>query len=131
MPDARFNNQRLFSDYYLESVAPTLPAWGETTGEAAAARAELRATWENAQSLVAQHEGQTEEHWVRPVLRALGFSFQVQTPVADITGTTRWPDYALFANDADRSAAESHAGTSEYFRSAIGVADAKVWEAPL
>jgi hypothetical protein len=81
--------------------------------------------------LVAQHEGQTEEHWLRPVLRVLGFSFQVQTAVVDITGTMRWPDYALFTNDADRAAAETHAGSADYFRSALGVADAKVWDAPL
>ncbi len=53
--------------------------------------------WQSAQPLVAQHEGQTEGHWVRPVLRALGYSFQVQTPVLDAQGRTRWPGYALFA----------------------------------
>jgi hypothetical protein len=84
----------------------------------------------NAQ-LLSGHEAQTEEHWIRPVLARLGMVFQVQTAVPDASGVVRWPDYALFPSEASRVAAESRAGTPEYFAGAVAVADAKVWDAPL
>ncbi len=126
-----FNNQRLFSDYFLESVVPTLPEWTAATSEAATAQTKLQAAWHHAEPLVPQHEGQTEEHWVRPVLRELGYAFQVQAAVPDAHGITRWPDYALFASEPERAAAETYAGGAAYFAAALGIADAKVWDAPL
>src|SRR4051812_20548542 len=100
----------------MQSVVPTLPEWAASgDADAAAAQAELRRIWADARLLVTEHEGQTEEHWVRPVLRALGYAFQVQTAIPDATGTTRWPDYALFADEAGRAAASSFAGTTDYF----------------
>jgi type I restriction-modification system DNA methylase subunit len=126
-----FNNQRLFSDYYLAEVVPTLPEWSIASREAAAAQAELLALWARSSSLVVGNEAQTEQHWIKPVLGRLGMVFQVQTAVPDASGVTRWPDYALFATEAARAAAEADAGTPGYFSAAVGVADAKVWGASL
>jgi type I restriction-modification system DNA methylase subunit len=126
-----FNNQGLFSDYYLLSVVPTMAEWDQAKEEASGARQALRDLWAGAEPLVSRHEGQTEEHWIRPVLRELGFSFQVQTVVADATGVLTWPDYALFDSNNARTAAEDTAGTSAYFRNAVAIADAKVWDASL
>lgn len=74
-----FSNQTLFSDYYLTEVLPEDALWAASTAEAEAAQTELRALWQGAEALVTGHEGQTEEHWVRPVLTRLGYVFQVQT----------------------------------------------------
>jgi hypothetical protein len=131
MPDTPFNNQRLFSDHFLETVVPTLPEWAIADQRASDCQARLRAVWDAAEGLVGGHEGQTEEHWIRPVLRELGYSFQVQTSVPDAEGSLRWPDYALFSSTTERSAAQTHSGTAAYFASALAVADAKVWDAPL
>jgi hypothetical protein len=131
MPSAAFNNQNLFSDYYLESVFPGSPDWSSAEADAASAQALLRERWATGGQLVEHNEMQTEAHWIRPVLDALGFSYQVQPSVPDADGITRWPDYALFAADSDRSNAEDKHGTVEYFRRALAVADAKVWDAPL
>jgi len=65
------------------------------------------------------------------VLRALDYAFQVQTAVTDSEGRKRFPDYALFATDSERAAAEATAGTTTYFASALAIADAKVWDASL
>ncbi|MBK5232188.1 MAG: Eco57I restriction-modification methylase domain-containing protein [Thermoleophilia bacterium] len=130
MPTA-FNNQRLFSDYYLDSVVPTSSEWSSIDAPASEAQATLRELWSSVKTLVGGHEGQTEEHWIRPVLGLLGYSFQVQTAVPDAEGTIRWPDYALFSSAELRNAAAPFAGAVEYFVGAIGVADAKVWDAPL
>jgi hypothetical protein len=114
-----FNNHGLFSDHYLTSIVPTLPEWDEAATEASNARSALQALWATAQPLVVGHEGQTEEHWIRPVLRELGFFFQVQTPVPDAQGVIRWPDYALFDSEAARASAEEDAGTASYFLNAL------------
>lgn len=127
---APFNNQKLFSDHFLQAVVPTLNEWN-CDEEAAAGQERLRSAWNQASGLVSGHEAQTEEHWVRPVLRELGFSFQVQASVPDAQGVTRWPDYALFPNETTRTQAAGLAGTAAYFEDAVAVADAKVWELPL
>lgn len=124
-----FNNRGLFSDHYVRTVVPTLPDW--TAADLESEQAALFEIWEKAQSLLHGHEGQTEEHWIRPVLHRLGFSFQVQASVPDVSGGVRWPDYALFESSELRSKAERHAGTKEYFEGALAVADAKVWDARL
>ena len=99
--------------------------------EATAAQATLRQIWASDGELASGHEMQTEEHLIRPVLRSLGFFFQVQTAVPDATGVMRWPDYALFGSESARSDAQPHLGTSHYFDRALAIADAKIWDAPL
>jgi hypothetical protein len=131
MPSPAFNNRRLFSDYYLESVVPTLPEWRNAAVDAAEAQQELRFLWEARARLVEHNEMQTEEHWIRPVLTRLGYAFQVQPSVPDAHGITRWPDYALFESEIDRAEAEAHHGTISYFRRALAIADAKMWDTPL
>lgn len=126
--DQPFLNQGLFSDHYLETVTPSLPEWGEDVSAVKGALAEI---WESASGLVHGHEGQTEEHWIRPVLLQLGYAFQVQTAVPDADGGMRWPDYALFEGDGVRGAAEASAGTRAYFENALAIADAKVWDSRL
>jgi type I restriction-modification system DNA methylase subunit len=127
--DERFNNHGLFSDHYLRAVVPELPDWNGA--EVDRVQATLLDLWGRVEPLLHGHEGQTEEHWIKPVLRELGFSFQVQTAVPDADGGIRWPDYALFENEETRIGAEDEAGTKAYFRNALAVADAKVWNARL
>lgn len=124
-----FNNRGLFSDHYLETVVPTFNEW--TAGAADEEKAALADLWQKAAPLLGGHEGQTEAHWIRPVLERLGFSFQVQTAVPVPEGGVRWPDYALFDAPGLRSQAESFAGTKAYFGKAVAIADAKVWDAKL
>ena len=126
-----FSNQGLFSDYYLTEVLPADEGWRNADQEAAEAQADLRALWDQVGALVTGHEGQTEEHWVRPVLTRLGFSFQVQTAVEALGGGVHWPDYALFHSAEARDSAQPALGSREYFDQAIAIADAKVWDRSL
>ena len=127
---APFKNRRLFSDHYLEEVLPTLELWRVDLEELAGIQAELRTEYQAVQQLVTGHEGQTEEHWIRPILRKLGFYFQVFPAVSTAEGF-RWPDYALFATEHARDLSEGSARTPVYFDQALAVADAKVWDRPL
>ena len=75
------------------------------------------------------NEAQTEERFIRPILRALGFSYEVQADLA-YASRRRQPDYALFLNESDRRNAASGAGVERY-GNAVAVADAKRFDRPL
>jgi hypothetical protein len=76
------------------------------------------------------NESQTEEEWIRPVLRALGHSFYVQVPLITPFGV-RKPDYILYPDETARQAAKAKSGafdSQELRPTALAVADAKAWE---
>jgi Eco57I restriction-modification methylase/N-6 DNA Methylase len=122
-----FRNQRLFSDHFLTEL---LPAWDEFRSlDLGALFNELRDLWESEQTGLQQaNEAQTEERWIQPILRALGFTYTVQAGISVGIGR-RQPDYALFLTDEDRSAADTLEGGSRYER-AVAVADAKKFDRP-
>ena len=134
MPDAPapsaelpFENRSLFSDHFLRERLPAHPAW--PGGDVDAAWGEVRALWERVRErLPGMKEAQTEEEWIRPVLRVLGWSFDVQPPVRGIAGTPNAPDYALFTDEARQAAAAALRGDeARYWGVASVVADAKYW----
>ncbi len=112
--------RRLFSEHFL---ADRVRSWPEfQTGDAGALRASLLALWEAERAtLSGANEGQTEERFIRPVLRQLGHAF---TLFADIPGTGKTPDYFLYVSDAQRAAADQ-AGGWEKVNRAAAVGDAK------
>ena len=70
------HNHKLFSDYYLDTLLPQREEWdGDYTG----ARNDLRQLLEDhLPALPTLSEAQTEEDFIRPALRALGWQFQSQ-----------------------------------------------------
>ena len=59
--------------------------------------------------LATANEAQTEERFVKPVLRALGFAYTVQADVPSASGR-RQPDYASFLDDGRRAEADGLSG---------------------
>lgn len=117
----------LYSAHFL---ADRLPEWGEFRDlDAARIHADLLALWnaERAILLAGANEGQTEERFIRPVLRILGHAF---TLFAEIPGAGKTPDYFLYENDSVREAAET-AGAAAKIERALAVADAKRFDRPL
>jgi hypothetical protein len=123
-----FRNQRLFAEHFLRE---RLPEWSEFAAlDATELFEKLRELWEaEAAGLERANEAQTEERWIQPVLRALGFTYTVQMGVP-VGLNRRQPDYALFLSDHDRQAAEALEGAARYQR-AVAVADAKRFDRPL
>lgn len=122
-------NQGLFSDHYLNVTLPARPDWKALADEA-------RPTMEEVSRLLdsytpSENEAQLEEELVRPILRLLGHTFEVQPALATPEGTKR-PDYVLY-NDARFVAAnKGRTLTDELLKGhAFAVADAKYWERPL
>ncbi len=133
-PQQRFlqthHNHYLFADYYLDHRVSDLPEW--RAADVAPVFAELRQRWA---AFTPHHdnEAQTEEEWIRPVLKVLGHIFNVQTPLKTPFGT-RKPDYLLYPDETSRQVAKAKSGAfdSEVLRAtALAVADAKAWDRPL
>lgn len=123
-----FRNGGLFSDRFLHELLPDWPEFARS--EPAPLLAELRRLWAaECDALALANEGQTEERWVQPVLRALGFEYTVQAGLQVGRGR-RQPDYALFVTEADRREADRLEGGARY-AGAVCVADAKRFDRPL
>ncbi len=129
------HNQRLFSDYFLEHILPKEAPW-QYDWHLAEIQAEsiLRQLQQLFTQFTpnAKNEAQTEEDWIRPVLRALGHSFEVQVPLKVSDGTQR-PDYFFYQDEAARLANKQKRVLSEedLRQGAFAVGDAKAWELPL
>ncbi len=124
-----YANQQLFSDHYLAAVLPKHPAW-------AALQAQAAPLLEHIAAILAQHtpssiEAQTEDNLIKPVLTALGHTFEVQVTLKSGPNTFK-PDYILYR---DANAVIAHKGLTvterELQATALAVADAKYWERPL
>jgi TaqI-like C-terminal specificity domain/N-6 DNA Methylase/Eco57I restriction-modification methylase len=117
----------LFSDYYLAELFPSDTAVEAALAQVGPMRAALLGLFEETQEAVEQaSEAELEDILIRPVLRLLGFEYLVQT---GLRPARRVPDYLLFATVGDRRLAEGD--RAEAPRHAVGLAEAKRWEASL
>lgn len=120
------HNRQLFSNHFLENRLPEDEIWA-AAAEADRLRDELRSLFEEQEAaLGAANEAQTEERWIRPVLDALGWGYEVQ-PRSVRMGATRYPDYALFLTQADADRVVTTRDAREVLRDAVGVLEAKRW----
>ena len=123
------NNRQLFSDHYLDAVLPTRPEWRALAAEAAPIMARIAALF--ATFAPSDNEAQTEQELVRPVLAALGHTFEVQPALRTPDGTKK-PDYVLYRDRAAVDAAKNAVlDDTVAARGALAVADAKYWDRPL
>lgn len=118
-------NQGLFSDHYLNATLPARPDWKGLAGEARPARDEIASLLDS--YTPSENEAQVEEELVRPILRLLGHTFEVQPALATPEGTKR-PDYVLYGDARSVTANKGKTLTDELLRSsAFAVADAEYW----
>ena len=77
------------------------------------------------------NEAQTEQDLVRPVLKALGHAFEVQTALAT-PGGTKVPDYVFYRDEAALVANKGKVLDEALLQTtAFAVGDAKYWDRPL
>jgi hypothetical protein len=122
-------NSGLFSDHYLNVTLPRREDWQTL---AVAARPVLDAVKSiYAAYTPSDNEAQIERDLIRPVLAALGHTFEVQAPLATSDGTKR-PDYVFYRDDTALIGAKSKILTDDLLRGkAIAIGDAKSWDRPL
>lgn len=122
MPESTYNNQGLFSTNHLEKVIM------EKTSD------ELESTYEQIKQRYASiaefadnlKEPQTEEQFIRPVLKVLGHTFGVEPALRTSQGT-KHPDYAFFADQEALERAHPQINSNAFFNAATAVGDAKAW----
>jgi hypothetical protein len=121
-------NQQLFSDHYLNVILPEQPGWKMQQSDAGQAMAAVRRIFEN--YVPSANEAQTERDFVRPVLEALGHTFEVQVSLRTPAGTKQ-PDYIFYRDLAGLNMNKGKIVSDTDLRGALAVGDAKYWERPL
>jgi len=122
-------NQQLFSDYYLNVILPQRPDWQMLADAAAPVLEELLTLRQS--FTPSSNEAQTENELIRPVLPALGHSFEVQPALVTPDGTKR-PDYVFYRDGAALTANKGHTLDDTLPQAGgLAVGDAKYWDRPL
>lgn len=121
----RHHNRQLFADRYLDETLPRREAWLALITEAAPVLARVRAIL--AAFTPSSNEAQTERDLVRPVLEALGHTFEVQAALRTPKGSKR-PDYLFYRDAAALNANKGRTLTDADLKAALAVGDAKYWE---
>lgn len=125
---ALHNNQRLFSDHFLQFILPG--QWHTLKDEAAQVMAQLQRCYKKFTPNTS-NEAQTEEDWIKPVLHTLGHSFEVQAALKVLDGIQR-PDYVFYRDNAALISNKNRVVDAEHLQySAVAVGDAKSWDRPL
>ena len=129
MTTAPHHNQQLFSDHYLDDIVPERQDWQALTTEAEPIQAAIAALF--AQYKSGDKEAQAEHDFIRPVLKVLGHTFEVQASLETSQGTKQ-PDY-IFYRDLDELRANKGKKLTEELLAveAFAVGDAKYWDCPL
>ncbi|HEY6542430.1 MAG TPA: DNA methyltransferase, partial [Ktedonobacteraceae bacterium] len=126
---APHHNQQVFSDYYLDELLPQRQDWQELVAEAEPVRQELAAIF--ARYRPGDKEAQAEHDFIRPVLKALGHTFEVQASLATPDGTKQ-PDYIFYRDTEALNANKGKKLTDSLLQGgAFAVGDAKYWDCPL
>jgi len=120
-------NQQLFSDHYLNVILPRREDWQMLVGEAELVMRDL-------QRILAGYtpggkEAQVEDDFVKPVLRQLGHTFEVQ-PSLETPDGTKTPDYIFYRDQAALVANKGKKKLNETLLEgrAFAVGDAKQWD---
>lgn len=125
------HNQQLFSDHFLDLTLPSNSDW-----QILAHDAQVKATKTQIATILAAFapssvEAQTEDDLVKPILEALGHTFEVQAALSTPDGTKK-PDYVFYTDLAARNANKGKTLNETLLQtSAFAVGDAKYWERPL
>jgi hypothetical protein len=125
--DRRHNNQQLFSDHYLNITLPGRPKWKLVAHDAGQALAQIAPIVRA--SVPSDNEAQTEEDLIRPILRVLGHTFEVQPALKTPDGTKK-PDYVFYRDLAALNANKNRILDEVLLQGkTFAVGDAKEWGA--
>lgn len=124
-----FNNQRLFSDHYLNERVPELTEFATTQN---LPFAEAQALWAgySAKRKSGEKEGETEDNWIRPIFQLLNHHYK-PIPSLHTPQGTKEPDYVLFADDAAIQRLPAGTLSESDLTEATAIAEAKRWDRPL
>ena len=124
-------NQQLFSDHYLDFIlpSPARPDWLALATEAEPVLRDLQQIF--ATYTPGGKEAQAEDDFIKPVLRRLGHTFEVQASLETPDGS-KTPDYIFYRDSAALVTNKGKKLNDTLLANrAIAVGDAKYWDRPL
>jgi len=123
-----YRNNGLFSEHFLTTRLKDSEDWRQNVEPV---RRQLLDLYEEKKGLLAEaNEAQTEEEFIKPVLKILGFAYTVQ-PKTTGSGGAEHPDYVLYASEADKAQAVAAGDEEKLFAPALAIGEAKYWERDL
>ena len=125
LPLSPLHNSNFLSNHWLVHRLPLEPEWNEERENAKAALEQLLFLWNTEKTRVERYgdEAGLEEKFIQPIFKILGWHLKYQAYLK-----RRGPDYALFLNDNDLTAAINAGRTNpNFWEYAAAVADAKAW----
>ena len=123
------HNQQLFSDHYLDVILPIRQDWQALTIEAQPIMQQIAAIFKKYKP--GGKEAQAEHRLVRPVLEALGHTFEIQPSLTTPEGT-HTPDYVFYRDEATLNANVGKKLTRALLQTTgFAIGDAKHWDCPL
>lgn len=123
------NNQNLFSKNYLENYLPSTPLWSAQSEEVRASFETIKKIYKDIQNLKLGpgEEASLEDKFIRPVLKTLGFVWDVQ-PRSKRGAKKKRPDYALFKDKfSQEEASKEKDNLTRFFSNVLTILEAKYW----
>lgn len=122
-------NQQMFSDHYLNVILPKRADWQALAMDAGPVMRELQRIL--AGYVPSDKEAQLEDDLVKPVLKLLKHTFEVQ-PSLETPDGTKAPDYVFYRDQAALLANRGKKlNEARLAGRAFAVGDAKYWDRPL
>jgi len=122
----KYQNNNLFSNYYLEKYLPESPEWKREDHIAVFEQIKNIYTRESA-SIKTLNEKQLENHFFNEIFSILGFVYEVTEP----TDARNFPDYAFFFDRDGRDDAHKNKKTIPFFTNAVAIGEVKQWKVDL
>jgi hypothetical protein len=123
------NNQNLFSNNYLEHRLPNTDLWKEQKEKVSDVFDVIKKAYEDTKTLKLGpgEEAGLEDKFIRPVLKSLGFEWDVQ-PTTKRGLKKKRPDYALFMDKASLTDARKEKDNLvRFFKHPVTILEAKYW----
>lgn len=123
------NNQNLFSNNYLSHRLPTTSLWKEQQEKIGDVFEVIKKAYGETKNLNLGpgEEAGLEDKFIRPVLKALGYEWDVQ-PTTKRGIKKKRPDYALFKDKRSLSdAREEKTNLTRFFKYPVTILEAKYW----
>jgi len=123
------NNQNLFSNNYLEHRLPNTDLWKEQKEKGSDVFDVIKKAYDETKTLKLGpgEEAGLEDKFIRPVLKALGYEWDVQ-PTTKRGLKKKRPDYALFKDKASLTDARKHKDNLvRFFKHPVTILEAKYW----